>query len=76
MKRAFCVVHNNGMDMTSNLTGAYNFSNLNAAVAMGVFFELSPEQIQQGITSYTPTNNRSQWKTTGKKPLITRCLQC
>ena len=66
----FCVVHSNGMDMTSNLTGAYNFSNLNAAVAMGVFFELSPEQIQQGITSYTPTNNRSQWKTTGKNRLL------
>ena len=38
---------------------------------MGVFFELSPEQIQQGITSYTPTNNRSQWNNR-KKPLITR----
>ena len=69
-KAGFCVVHSNGMDMTSNLTGAYNFSNLNAAVAMGVFFELSPEQIQQGIASYTPTNNRSQWKTTGKNRLL------
>ena len=69
-KAGFCVVHSNGMDMASNLTGAYNFSNLNAAVALGSFFELSPQQMQQGIANYTPSNNRSQWKTTAKNRLL------
>ena len=58
----------NGHDFEPNR--CYNFSNLNAAVALGVFFELSPEHIQQGIASYTPTNNRSQWKTTEKNRLL------
>ena len=66
----FCVVHNKDKDMTSNLTGDYNFSNLNAAVAMGVYFELSSKQIQQGIASYIPNNNRSQWKKTKKNRLL------
>ena len=66
----FCVVHSKDKDMTSNLTGDYNFSNLNAAVAMGVYFELSSKQIQQGIASYIPNNNRSQWKKTKKNRLL------
>ena len=69
-ENGFCVVHVNEVEMPSQLTGEYNFGNLNAAVAFGVFFELSLNQIKKGIVSYAPTNNRSQWKSTLKNRLL------
>ena len=69
-ENGFCVVHVNEVEMPSKLTGEYNFGNLNAAVAFGVFFEISLNQIKKGIVNYSPTNNRSQWKSTLKNRLL------
>jgi UDP-N-acetylmuramoyl-tripeptide--D-alanyl-D-alanine ligase len=44
----------------SKLTGAYNLSNIMAAVAVGVVFGLTDEQIAKGISEYQPSNNRSE----------------
>lgn len=44
----------------SKLTGAYNLSNIIAAVAAGVVFGLTDEQIAKGISEYEPSNNRSE----------------
>lgn len=44
----------------SKLTGNYNFTNLCAAVSLGLYFEVDVEKIQYAIESYTPTNMRSQ----------------
>ena len=44
----------------SQLYGEYNFTNIAAAVALGKFYDLSHEQINEGISSYESTNNRSQ----------------
>ncbi|QAA81745.1 UDP-N-acetylmuramoyl-tripeptide--D-alanyl-D-alanine ligase [Aequorivita sp. H23M31] len=49
-----------GLNIQSNLVGAYNFMNLSAAIAIGAYFGVSPEKIKEGIESYIPTNNRSQ----------------
>lgn len=54
----------------SNLTGIYNLENILAAICIGTFFKLSPEQINQGIESYRPANNRSQITETAKNTLI------
>ena len=50
----------NGCEIQSNLVGAYNFSNLSAAVAIGAYFKVSTEKIKVGIEAYVPSNNRSQ----------------
>lgn len=47
-------------DIHSNLIGIYNANNINAAIAIGKFFEVSDEQIKEAIESYIPANNRSQ----------------
>ena len=60
-KEGYCTVHTGEINITSQLTGAYNFDNLNAAVTFGEFFEIPLSYIQKGIASYTPENNRSQW---------------
>lgn len=46
--------------ISSKLTGDYNFTNLCAAVSLGLHFDISISQIKQAIELYTPTNMRSQ----------------
>ncbi|MES2829157.1 MAG: UDP-N-acetylmuramoyl-tripeptide--D-alanyl-D-alanine ligase [Bacteroidota bacterium] len=43
-----------------NLTGTYNFENILAAICIGTFFNVSPKQINAGLSGYLPKNNRSQ----------------
>jgi UDP-N-acetylmuramoyl-tripeptide--D-alanyl-D-alanine ligase len=50
----------NNIEINTNIIGIYNFSNLAAAIAIGTYFDVSPEVIKNGIESYTPGNNRSQ----------------
>ena len=48
-------------NIQSSLMGDYNLDNILTAVAIGEYFGLSMDQIKQGIESYVPDNNRSQW---------------
>ena len=48
------------LPISTNLVGDYNFENVLAAICIGNYFEVSPEQITTGIESYLPNNNRSQ----------------
>ncbi|WP_432412814.1 UDP-N-acetylmuramoyl-tripeptide--D-alanyl-D-alanine ligase [Rasiella sp. SM2506] len=47
-------------EITSNLVGLYNYTNIAAAIAIGQYFKVSAENIKKAIESYVPTNNRSQ----------------
>ena len=66
----YCTVQVEEITIPSQLTGAYNFDNLNAAVSFGEFFEIPLSDIQKGIASYTPENNRSQWIKTKKNHIL------
>lgn len=57
----------------SKLVGKYNFYNFLAAVCFGNIFEVENELINKAIEEYTPTNNRSQVKTTATNTLILDC---
>ncbi|WP_055443016.1 UDP-N-acetylmuramoyl-tripeptide--D-alanyl-D-alanine ligase [Lacinutrix himadriensis] len=46
--------------ITSNLIGAYNFTNLCAATSIAKYFDVPLKDIKIGIENYTPQNNRSQ----------------
>lgn len=46
--------------INSNLTGSYNFSNISCTITFGKHFDLTSEEIKNGIENYVPTNNRSQ----------------
>ena len=54
----------------TQLTGAYNLDNILAAICMGVYFKLTNEEINKGVESYQPKNNRSQIAKTGTNTLI------
>ncbi len=44
----------------SNLIGLYNANNINAAITLGKYFNISNEAIKNAIEEYFPNNNRSQ----------------
>lgn len=54
----------------SHLTGEYNFTNLCAAVSLGLHFGVMFEDIKSSIEKYTPTNMRSQVEKKGDKTLV------
>ncbi|MCC2599897.1 UDP-N-acetylmuramoyl-tripeptide--D-alanyl-D-alanine ligase [Sphingobacterium sp. FBM7-1] len=54
----------------TQLTGSYNTENILAAIAVGHFFGIDDVHINQGIVTYTPTNNRSQITKTGQNVVI------
>lgn len=52
--------------LTTQMTGGYNASNVAAALAVGDYFGIDPEQALAAIVSYEPDNNRSQVKLSEK----------
>lgn len=60
-------------EIQTQLVGAYNLPNLVAACAAGNYFGISAEKIGEALSSYTPSNNRSQAETRGTNRLILDC---
>jgi UDP-N-acetylmuramoyl-tripeptide--D-alanyl-D-alanine ligase len=57
-------------ELTTHIVGNYNFYNMLAAICIGNYFEVDPEKINRGLTSYIPENNRSQVHQTENNTLI------
>lgn len=56
----FTIGNEEGQQISSHLSGDYNFDNIMAAVCIGLHFGLNANQIKEGIESYKPQNLRSQ----------------
>lgn len=54
----------------SQLTGAYNFNNICAAIALGLYLGVDKEKIRYSIADYTPNNMRSQVESRGEYKII------
>lgn len=54
----------------SHLIGLYNANNINAAITIGAYFDISDDQIKDAIESYIPENNRSQLLTKDTNEII------
>lgn len=54
----------------TQLVGDYNLPNVLMAVAVGQYFDISPEKIKHAIESYTPSNSRSQLVKQGTNNII------
>jgi len=57
----------------TNLVGKYNFLNFLAAITFGTIFNVKNEEINNAISNYIPTNNRSQVQETERNTLIVDC---
>jgi len=60
-------------NIKTNLVGKYNFLNFLAAITFGTIFYVENEKINEAISNYVPTNNRSQVQKTEKNTLIIDC---
>ncbi len=58
------------LEVETKLTGSYNYSNLCAAFALALHFEVDPQKAAKAISDYTPGNNRSQFKKTKNNQLL------
>lgn len=56
--------------VATHLIGAYNLSNVLSAVSIGLHFGITPLEIDKALTSYIPTNNRSEFRQTGHNHLV------
>ena len=59
-----------GGEVQTHLIGAYNMKNMLAAATVGLHFGVTPEQINEALAGYVPSNNRSQLTITEHNRLI------
>lgn len=57
-------------DIQTKLFGSYNYENIKAAIATGLFFDVPMDDIVTAIGEYQPENNRSQVIASEKNTLI------
>ena len=57
-------------EVQTQLIGAYNVDNMLAAIAVGLNFGVEPALINEALTAYKPTNNRSQLTVTAHNRLV------
>ncbi len=58
------------IEISSNLIGDYNYTNIAASIAIGLHFNVAVTAIKKAIENYTPNNNRSQLISTKTNQLI------
>ncbi len=56
----FVTVKYNKTTIKTNLIGSYNYNNITAAIAIGLYFDIDILQIKIALENYEPSNNRSQ----------------
>lgn len=54
----------------THLIGAYNLDNMLAAAAIGLYFGVPADRVDEALADYIPQNNRSQLKETATNRLI------
>ena len=59
--------------ITTKMIGNYNFYNFLVAITFGQIFKVSNDLINEAISNYVPTNNRSQVLKTNNNELIIDC---
>ena len=57
-------------EVQTHLIGSYNVYNMLAAACIGIYFNVSEEDVSEALREYIPTNNRSQLEVTGSNKLI------
>ncbi|MFO7723673.1 MAG: UDP-N-acetylmuramoyl-tripeptide--D-alanyl-D-alanine ligase [Bacteroidales bacterium] len=57
----------------TRLVGGYNFSNVLAAIAIGVLLDVGSDDIVSAIELYQPANSRSEFRETGKNRIVVDC---
>lgn len=62
-----------GIEFETNLVGDYNLPNINAALKIASFFGVEEKSATEAISTYAPSNNRSQLVEKGNVKIILDC---
>ena len=57
-------------EVRTHMIGSYNIYNMLAAACIGLYFDVTEEQICHALANYVPTNNRSELEVTANNKLI------
>ncbi len=68
--KPFVKISVENIEISSNLIGAYNFTNIAIAILIGKYFNVELKDIKEAIEAYTPSNNRSQIIEKGSNKII------
>lgn len=63
-------INESQVQINSHLIGAYNITNLLAAICVGKFFNVDEKEIVLGLSAYEPNDNRSQLLQTANNTLV------
>ncbi|WP_242157968.1 UDP-N-acetylmuramoyl-tripeptide--D-alanyl-D-alanine ligase [Aestuariivivens sediminis] len=66
----FVKLRYNALEISSQMIGGYNFTNIAAAIAIGHYFKVEDQKIKLAIEQYVPNNNRSQIIKKGSSRII------
>ena len=64
------IVADNGEEVETQLTGAYNFENIACALCVGKYFGVDAKAANQAVSAYSPGNMRSQVLRKGSNTII------
>ena len=68
--RWYCHTDEQWHTVQTNLIGSYNLANVLSAITVGLHFGVEPANIDMALEEYVPTNNRSEYRNTGRNSLI------
>ncbi len=63
-------IDNKNIHIRTKLIGAYNLENVLAAICVGSYFKVAPDEIKNALENYVPGNNRSQLIEHGSNKII------
>src|SRR5690606_19261390 len=63
-------IADNDQEVATQLIGAYNFENIAAALCIGKYFDVNPEEANAAVAAYRPENMRSQVVQKGSNTII------
>jgi UDP-N-acetylmuramoyl-tripeptide--D-alanyl-D-alanine ligase len=66
----FVEISYSNLVIKTHLIGLYNANNINAALAIGKYFDIDNQDIKEALESYIPENNRSQLLSKGTNQII------
>jgi UDP-N-acetylmuramoyl-tripeptide--D-alanyl-D-alanine ligase len=58
------------IETSTHLAGIWNLENIMAAICIGQYYQVCPEEISAGLSEYTPSNMRSQIKQTEHNTIL------
>jgi UDP-N-acetylmuramoyl-tripeptide--D-alanyl-D-alanine ligase len=69
-EQGFAQIECSGIRVHTHLTGAFQATNIAAAMALANWLDIPATEAASAINSYVPNNNRAEWRTTDRNRVL------